>query len=577
MGVVISKCCSRFNPSTHEYEEVNKPTAIKLKLQLNLTKVVYPRPDDTYVLFLFCSRDIQQHAKLNSSFVIERNKSTSQDFCISVDPTVPEFLHLWLFATSADSDKLVSQSLLATGKLQMSTVLNFRAPTAVSLVDITNTKQAAVTVLLLSRSSLLTDLVTVQQPKRSIQPLADKYIQQIYSGYESTSYSHDQKFAYVDTHAGRLPIISWSILATTVQAHPSDAAGLFNHFMRIAAVTLGVNLGRIDSLPVNVKLEIIGEMLTLIPRALIYVPDFVRTGSETIKQVDHWTVLSSYPNLGLAAFDCEDSAKQILELFTLFKHTQLSEERELISLQTLVRAYTGFMCLGILNLEAGRTPHCYVVLLDTNYVNHVLLGGSSVKHSYQPGLVLEGTNYTESVWIDNKSEEGVDHYKQLRGLVTPTDKYSRVLKFKMPHASIINEKMYGPITALLTGDHTNKLGAREALFLLVGTGSPLKVGAEIVDLMYYKNVAVKTVLKMDQSAIDTVIRTFLLEFPPSAIPVAPSKAGSFNKFTKPDFFLRSVDATHLALGLNNTPVTKYEMPLCVSHGQTLRITCASVQ
>lgn len=586
MGCVIGRrCCKRqtYSSSLSDSDsDAIVPTVVKLKLKLNLSRVIYERPNEQYTLFLFASRDVQDHYSLNKTVEISRvNKPQSVDFCVKCYPRVPDYLHVWLFVTYSDEDKIQCQTLLATGFISFVQLLNSLSGCPVDLCDITKTKQAVVHVA----SHTIHELQT-REPKPADHSLAERLIEQTNQAYEQTNHTHDQRFVYVDTHVGRFPLISYPILATTIKAHPDQAVRLFNHFLQLAAVMVGVNLSRFDSFSTALKMELVGEMLTLIPRSLIYQQDFVRTGVNSNKLVDHWTVLSLFPNLGAASFDCEDAAKHMLEMFTMLKHTEIpskkpEDEREnnrLIELQKLVKQYTAFLCLGILNLTQGETPHAYVVLLDSNYVNQQLIGqGERAKH-YLPALALEGTNYTESVW-SNETKTDSNRYKHLTAQVNNSDKWSRILKLKMPRHEVQSQHMYGLVSALLTADHLEFREKRIGLHLLLGESkqNQFTVGVSLDKLLFYESVTTQVALKLDESSLNEIISSLLPQFPPTTVPTAPLGCVSVIKsLLQPSYVMRKIDEKHdLTEGVKIRSLKKLqEIPLCVSGGK--RITVLSV-
>lgn len=482
---------------------LSKQSLLKLSLRLSLDHIVYPHTDDKYSLFLFTSNS---HPLLNTSISnLELNKQIKKSLCVT--RKLPCLLHLWLFVTCKDSDQILTQTPLGMAFVRFSD-LNKR--TAIELIDIERGIQATGTVECLN---------LLQGPFQKPVPdtLSQYYIEKVWAAYDKTKYDHDQRFSYIETHMGRIPIISFPILATMIKADKDQAVRLFQRLLEVAKSFTSDDH------------ELIGEMLTLIPRCLMYQPDTVRTANGGTKSVDQWSSLGCFPSLSLAGFDCEDGAKLILELFHLFKYTDCKGYEELQKLQKLVQTYTSFMCLGQLNLTEGPTPHCYVVLLDTRYIQREFT-------EYEPALVLEATNYTQSVWrkTETPNESAIRSYRILDEKVR-NSREERIYKYKMPKKIVEEQNMYGPITALLSGDQHFLLGYDEKQV-------PMTVGISSSDLFYYKNtVKLNSVLKLHNEELKLFKSIILSEFPVTGIPFSPNSLLHVTKTVTNSLQARTID------------------------------------
>lgn len=556
MGCVICK----------KYQSVSTVTVVKINLKIKLNKIVFPRSDDKYTLFLFASRDIQQHSSLNLYTDISSGATKKVSFCLSTEPTLPLYLHTWLFASCKDSDSLVNQTLLATGRILVRNLLENTAPASVNLVDIEQSKQADLIISCTNPNSLLKNNPEFAA-ELDVNEQRQKLLDKVSAGYNSSkvSFQKDQKFVYMDSHVGRIPLICFPILATEILVEEKRAGELLEHFRQIGMNILGLNKNvDLNSLELEVRLELVGEMLTLLSRCMLYEPDYVRTGPEQIRNVDQWVTLNNFPKLSEAGFDCEDAAKQMLELFTLFKHTKLDGFPQLKQLQELLVKYTGFLCLGKLNLDSGPTPHAYVVLLDSEYVDRLLKNKiEEKKQGWLPALALEGTNYTESVWSSRTKKDNsrlVESYKKLDSRIK-TDKDSRIYRYKMPQSIVYSGKFYGPITALISGDYRG-----EAVHYLLGVEEKQNfvVGVNVEQLLFYDSrVTSRELLHLTLREKGFVARTLLKEFPPSYFPKAPKLLNNLKTVKHPCYFTRPIDVSDTKDEYEVTVI-----PVCIDSAQS---------
>jgi len=127
----------------------------------------------------------------------------------------------------------------------------------------------------------------------------------------------------------------------------------------------------------------LGEFLTILFRGMIYSPDYVkrRTGERFSKKGnsvfidEQWFQLCNFPELGKAAFDCEDGAGLIMTLLVLLYAVRDSVPKvELMNsypllgrLVEILNRYIPFFCIG--ELKTGPHPdkdydaHAFVILL----------------------------------------------------------------------------------------------------------------------------------------------------------------------------------------------------------------------
>jgi hypothetical protein len=573
MGVVISKIC-RVCPSTtnnnnsiqyktlkHDDEWKEEPTVVKINLKIILKDVTFPRVDDEYILFLFASVDIQDNPLLNKYINLKPAKIAKTSFCVRVNPNIPYKLHSWLFVNSKDSDGIFTQTLLATGEIKFQDLVSTNKTNSIQLKDIKLNKQATITIACTHSDHLNDyDFASMEnQPNRDLltlgstsHPLTTHYLNQIYEVYDTVKHEHNQKFAYIDTHCGRIPLLAFPLLATQIRPTKLEANALLDRLFFYSCNHLGLNKNAIIKLPLEMKMELICEMLTLIPRFLIYELDYIRTGKTTTKPVDQWTRLLAFPILGLAAYDCEDGAELILELIHVFKYTKLepTEQEVLFHLQTLLQSYTPFLTLGLLNEGNGVTPHAYVILLDSNYVNHQILKNSTTttEIKYNPTCILESTNYTQSVWAlnnNNTSDKFTENNNPLPKNLQNEQKWQRMVKFKMPATVVRRENMYGTITALLTADHispnSNLIAFHSLMCSSRSDSKQPSVGIEIQSLVSFSSdIEARTLMSLNENETNEFQNQLLSEFPPSILPKVVGVRPSRNP-TDTSFLMRKLD------------------------------------
>jgi len=559
MGVVIAKLCPCSNGELERVEHV-----VKITLDITLKDVTYPRVDDEYTLFLFASSDVQRSSLLNTtvSLTPSANKRPKQvKFCVTVEPHLPYKLHTWLFATCKNLEGLKSQTLLATGDIKFSELLYNTKPIKIILKDIKQNNQASIYIQCTDPRKLksfnqtlsIVDVgnVVVGGGREGFDrdslclgntpALTEQYLVQIYKGYDELEYTHEQKFAYIDTHCGRLPLLSFPVLATYISPKESEATALLQRLLFYAALNCETNIDYVIRGSLAEKMEIICEMLTLIPRLLLYELDYVRTPGNKTAACDQWTKLNVFPTLGLAAFDCEDGAEFMLELIHVFKYTNLNstDNPVLFHLQSLLNRYTPFLTIGILNeSDDTKTPHAFVILLDRDYVNDVLLkhpnSTTNNNNNYAPTCVLESTNYTQSVWSlsdPSQSEHEIDEYNRISEdmpLKSINKNNKHMIKCKMPVAIIKRDQIYGKVTALLTADHHTPTTETISFHCLIGDdilddqkvhSDKWKVGASIESLTAHNHkIRIKVVLSLESKSEKCKFEKLLNEFPPSSFP-----------------------------------------------------------
>jgi hypothetical protein len=274
----------------------------KLSLVISVDKIVYPHSDDQYSLFLFTSNS---HPLLNTTINhIELSKPVKKELVVTNKP-LPAYLHLWLFVTCKDSDQILTQTPLGMARILFSD-LNHQ----IEFKDIEGGLQAVGTV------QCLNTLTNFQKPVPDT--LSQYYIEKVWAAYDKMNYKHEQRFSYIETHMVMIPLLAFPILATMIKTSEEQAAQLFLRLLTVAKQIVSD----------KDEYELIGEMLTLISRCLMYQPDTVRISEEKTRGVDQWSSLGCFPSLSVAGFDCEDGAKQILELFYLFKSTKLPGSKQ---------------------------------------------------------------------------------------------------------------------------------------------------------------------------------------------------------------------------------------------------------
>lgn len=563
-----------------ESKSERKTRQIEITLQLGLYN---PKPNETYQLLIYSSRDVQKDPRCKQVIEVKTDKDYKILYDMPWSPRIPKSFHVWLFTTTfIESTHSRVQTLLAWGKIPTIILLSSNPETVPSFrlvdndEDVKQQTQGLITLVLSNETDrkFFKDKIFESRefyPAVKMVPdeyvsdsstLAIKQIERAYSTYRCEPSL--QYFTYIRTPIGKLPLLSFPLLGCNDLSYvDSEAEALFNRWFFYAGIILGhsddmpIQLARFEKLSDADKMEWLSEMVTLVARALMYRNDTVRLTGDRFKFVDQWVRLGSFPNLELAAFDCEDAAEYSLELLNIFQNMTISNSSAYLQrLQKLLSCYTIFLAIGQINLDpfSGKTPakytaHAFVICLDTRYIEDLIkdeslrfLSRTPDARQFYPSVIIDPTNYQESVWnnqlsINNRmSSDDNARMQQLFNMPAFTSSKNNLWEFmihsKVPMADVKKHGVYGPLTALITTDISNprQYQKKQSMHLLFINNTNQEerpsIGIKIDELLNYRprsksmQVFIASTLNRDKSNEED--RQLLIDMqglPPVSLPV----------------------------------------------------------
>jgi len=245
-----------------------------------------------------------------------------------------------------------------------------------------------------------------------------------------------------------LPIAWFAFHATRMCGAAPDSATAY--FQRLLDVSEQMQL------PGSSAEQQLADMLSLPSLAWVYRDDKDSRGNDS----EYWASLWSNPTGTLHAFDCEDGAKALLELFHVFKQLTPSREgssKKLRRLHRLAQKYRPFLAIGELFSDNGkdstgkshtggfkhRKPsdfvmHCYVMLLPPR-------GG------VERAITLDAASYSSSAW-DTGATSQLDAPPDLH----PVQVDSPLACIRSSPSELLQTRAYGALLALLTSEIDNE-------------------------------------------------------------------------------------------------------------------------
>jgi len=420
-------------------------------------------------MLFYSTNDIRKPPSSVPCFVLQLKKEERRKFQLEFQskPELPYWLHLQVFVnnTKFDDDNELAELHRGSGKCKWSELLSGKGkftifdstgvnPIGYVYLNEINSPDSSLWFLRskLSASDPLPNSVTIATE------LVRKFKRDV---YESNQYQFDSQlqvfFAIQTPTLGEsTPLVTWPILATQVIIRPGSEAFL-HRVCKLGFYLQGyTDLSILSKLTRNQLADLFGEIVTLILRTGYYVPDSLRSRGGEISATDQWSRPTSWPRLGLAACDCEDSSNLIQEIIHIFQTIHPSNADALLNTMILVaNHYCNILVLGsLLSNESNQYEgHAYVCCMDNNYIEAILANGP-VADSLWPTLVIETTNYSQTVWHEDywkeNSKSWLSQYnKELKWKEKNLNNHLKhFIHCKIPAERVNSKKFYGAITQL---------------------------------------------------------------------------------------------------------------------------------
>jgi hypothetical protein len=111
---------------------------------------------------------------------------------------------------------------------------------------------------------------------------------------------------------------------------------------------------------------------------------------------------------------------------------------------------------GSIKIGGKHSPHAYAALMDSNFLD------SKRSTACLPTIVFEATARIGGSWTDNTQEQQTSHEVHtavLKSFRNPAG-WARMMRSEASVPMIRENEIYGPVSALITGDHRGKRQAR---------------------------------------------------------------------------------------------------------------------
>lgn len=234
-----------------------------------------------------------------------------------------------------------------------------------------------------------------------------------------------------------LPIGWFAFHATRMQASSADVTAYFQRLLDVAERL---------KLPGSCDAQLLADMLTLPSLAWVYRNDTDSFG----KDGEYWASLWSNPPGSVRAFDCEDGAKALLELFHVLCGVPLlpTASKQLVAMQSLAQKYRAFLAIGELYQPGASAPrtsrtgartaqdyvmHCYCVLLP-----------DAQPHRPLPPITIDSTSFSPAAWTFPTL------MRAPRDLSTVDTQRHPLACLRTAPASNYQQGMYGALVSLMT-------------------------------------------------------------------------------------------------------------------------------
>lgn len=446
-----------------------------MRLQLScVLEVLHPQPNEIYTIQI-------------SSYTTFIISDSIKLIDVVITDEVPALLNFEYYVTGGHDDALIpTQLCMATAFMSM-----FELKSAVDVLfkDPDDRLQARLRVDWLNRDlEWLKTHVPSQYEHKDSNEYAQSLIDETKTRYLSGRFQYNrqrQAFIYVMTPVGPMPIVCFPLLAT-MSTTLTDDTNRFLLRMWMIAMKLNAN-------------DVIGEMLTMLTKCMVYTSDRTRTVGNTTLFNESWDRCLQFPNRALAGYDCEDAAQMVQEIcYPLRSSTLLPTP--LIPIRNILSKCTVFTVEGDMMVDEW-TPHCYVHIADSDYIDY-LLGKKEKKSEYLPSMVIEGTDWNESIWTTESL---------LMPSVSIPNRLLPLIKVWDSNQKVQQSKRYGLIAQMQTADHRGRM-------LTLAMISDGVMGVSLEDMMFHRATPNDVEVWMDSTRQSDLLRA-LAPFPLTSLPV----------------------------------------------------------
>lgn len=438
--------------------------------------------DEHYRLLVYGSRNGHTHAAFNAVIAVE---STHIELAYAMGPDPPSTLHFILFANGPDKNSIMHQSCLAWGSAP------WPCSTSISLVDVKGKTQAVLSILHAS------NMPSCTLPRNGLQESKTKsMLQHVKQVYGTLKYEINSYLSWVVTPSGKIPVLPYIMGLSSILSDPELDSKRAESFLQHLFNQSGDNLclSHFQSSSESSKARWVSEIVTLMQRAMLYEQDVARIGGEeeTIA-ADQWVRLLTFPEPNIAGFDCEDSAILCIELLYLLNHVSF-QSSDLQAVQEFLRPYSACFIFGSIKTGGpGYSPHAFAALVDTHFL-------TQTGTHYLPSILLEGTARIGGAWNDGGTkliEESFSAHSTLLETLGHGEGYSRTIRNEASLPFVKENKIYGPIAAIVAGDMDRSGNGIHFLTHLRGSSS---IGVSMNEFFSCdKRVELVTALKTTQS------------------------------------------------------------------------------
>ena len=393
--------------------------ALKLRLEARVTGCARHRVQ----LFQYATT----HESPVQVFDVEIGRDTHVLFaCPARDSKRTHLVARW-FADRTDDETGTAQEYLAGGIVHA-------ADATARLIDAEKAEQGTLRVV-----GWASDLRAPIAPPMAV---PDKLRRDVRDEYRRLKATDDERFVYVDVLLGDsvrpMPLLWYAVSATQMRATPAQTTELFDWWLLV--VERLKPRGVVGARP---PADVLADLVALPSLGWVYRPDRTPTGADA----DCWASLWSHPDVGRAAYDCEDGARACYEMFVALRDTELTAHAspQLRLVQHTARFFTPWLTIG--ELRQGKhdecVMHCWLVL-------EARTGKAAVP------IVIESTEYASGPWRADATTPAADRARhKLSSHAAKRLGIDDVARVRTPVSMVRERGMYGRVFAQFTASHAD--------------------------------------------------------------------------------------------------------------------------